>query len=204
LNRHGFRLDLKSCIGCKSCQAACKDKNELPVGLLWRRVVEVSGGDWIRRGSTWVDNTFTYFVSLSCMHCADPICVEVCPTGAMSARPDGIVNVDPDRCMGCRYCEMACPYGAPRLDHDRGVMTKCDFCRDEVDRGGAPACVRACPMRVLDWGPVEEDAAREGLLTQLFPLPDAGLTNPSGVFEPHRDTHRATNEPARVGNREEI
>ena len=204
MTRRGFFVDLKYCIGCKACQAACKDKNDLPVGLRWRRVAEVSGGDWIRRGATWIDNTFTYFVSVACMHCEDPICVEVCPTRAMSVRPDGIVTIDADRCMGCRYCEMSCPYGAPQFDPGRGIMTKCDCCREEVDRGGMPACVRACPMRVLDWRPVEELTARNGVSSDVYPLPDARLTSPSGSFGHHRDTPRATNEPARVGNREEI
>jgi anaerobic dimethyl sulfoxide reductase subunit B (iron-sulfur subunit) len=152
----------------------------------------------------WIDNTFTYFVTVACMHCADPICVEVCPTRAMHAREDGIVLIEADRCMGCRYCEFACPYGALQFDPDRGVMTKCGFCHEDVDRSGAPACAVACPMRVLDWGPIDELEARDAAHVDVHPLPDATLTSPTRVHTPHRDTVRAANEPARVGNREEI
>ncbi len=75
----GFRVDLKSCIGCKACQVACKDKHQLAEGILWRRVVEVAGGAWTRPGETWQDDTYAYFVSVACMHCEQPICAEVCP-----------------------------------------------------------------------------------------------------------------------------
>jgi anaerobic dimethyl sulfoxide reductase subunit B (iron-sulfur subunit) len=202
--RYGFRVDLSSCIGCKACQVACKDRNASPVGVRWRRVVELSGGDWIRRGELWIDSSFTYFVSVACMHCADPICVEVCPTRAMRAREDGIVLIETDRCIGCRYCEFACPYSAPQFDPSRGVMTKCDFCHDELDRAGAPACVLACPMRVLDWGDIDEPEARDAGQHDAHPLPDDSLTRPNRVHTPHRDTSRAADEPAWIGNREEI
>ena len=147
--RYGFYLDTRSCTGCKACQIACKDKNSLPAGILWRRVVEIQGGEWLPRGAAWFTSIFAYFVSSACMHCQAPICAEVCPTKAIDQREDGIVLIDSQRCMGCRYCEMACPYRALQFDLDKGVMTKCDFCFDLLDEGKSPACVSACQMRVL-------------------------------------------------------
>lgn len=202
--RYGFYVNLSSCIGCKACQIACKDKNRLEPGILWRRVVEVSGGDWVKRGQLWIDNTYTYFLSTACMHCEQPICLEVCPTRAVYQRDDGIVLIDPNRCIGCRYCEWACPYGAPQFDAAAGVMNKCDLCYDDVDQGKSPACVSACQMRVLEYGDVDELRARHGDLDDVYPLPDSTLTRPSTVFLPHRDTVCTQSEPAHIGNREEI
>jgi anaerobic dimethyl sulfoxide reductase subunit B (iron-sulfur subunit) len=197
----GFRVDLGSCTGCKACQIACKDKHGHAPGILWRRVVEVSGGRWVRHDDLWADETHHYFVSLSCMHCARPICVEVCPTSAMEKREDGIVAVDPDRCMGCRYCEWACPYAAPQFDATRGVMTKCDLCRDRLDEGRDPACVAACQMRVLSV--LDVGKQRDGA-DDVFPLPPADLTEPRTSLLPHRDVGRAAQADPRIGNEEEI
>lgn len=199
--RLGFRLDLESCTGCKACQLACKDKHDLPPGVLWRKVVEVSGGGWERRGATFVDETFNYFVSVACMHCERPICAEVCPTKAMAKGEDGIVAVDPDRCMGCRYCEWACPYAAPQFDAARGVMTKCDLCRDRLREGRPPACVAACQMRVLS---VDDFAGGSDGTAATFPLPPEELTRPSTALTPHRDVPKAERGDARIGNAEEL
>ncbi|MBI2407831.1 MAG: 4Fe-4S ferredoxin, partial [Gemmatimonadetes bacterium] len=100
----GFAFDASACSGCKACQAACKDKNQLPVGVLWRRVYEVTGGGWTRAGETWTSDVFAYHLSIACNHCERPICVEVCPTGAMHRRYDGIVAIDREKCVGCQYC----------------------------------------------------------------------------------------------------
>jgi len=199
--RLGFGVDLSSCTGCKACQIACKDKHRLPDGMLWRRVVEAQGGTWARKGDTWADLTHTYFMSVACMHCERPICVEVCPSKAMQKREDGVVFVDPDRCIGCRYCEWACPYAAPQFDAETGVMTKCDLCRDHLEKGRAPACVQACPMRVLTLENVE-DVDEESAST--FPLPPADLTGPVTLFRAHRDVAKAKRDGARIANDEEL
>jgi anaerobic dimethyl sulfoxide reductase subunit B len=199
--RLGFSVDLASCTGCKACQIACKDKHGLGSGVLWRRIVETAGGQWERRGETWVDGSYTYFVSVACMHCERPICVEVCPTKAMTKGKDGIVAVDPERCMGCRYCEWACPYGAPQFDPAAGVMTKCDLCRDHLADGRDPACVAACQMRVL--GVLDASEKRESR-DEVFPLPPAKLTEPTADFSPHRDVARAEADDPCIGNEEEI
>lgn len=204
LKRYAFYFDSAACTGCKTCQAACKDKNDLPVGVLWRRVYEVTGGGWTRRGDAWATDVFAYQVSLACNHCEQPICAEVCPASAYDVRADGLVLLNPERCLGCKYCSWACPYGAPQYNERAGHMTKCDFCADLVEAGKPPACVAACPMRVLDFGDRAELEARHGSAATIFPLPPPALTGPSLVITPHRDASRAASEPAAIGNREEV
>jgi anaerobic dimethyl sulfoxide reductase subunit B (iron-sulfur subunit) len=202
--RYGFYIDTSSCTGCKACQIACKDKNNLPVGVLWRKVVEVQGGEWLPRGEAWFTSVFAYFVSSACNHCDKPICVEVCPTKAMHQREDGIVLIDPQRCMGCRYCEMACPYRAPQFDPAQGVMTKCDFCADLLDSEESPACVSACQMRVLHFGDLDDLRTRYGDMNDIYPLPDPRLTRPALVLSPHPEAVCGRQSAARIGNQEEI
>lgn len=202
--RYGFYIDTRSCTGCKACQIACKDKNNLPVGVLWRRVVEVQGGEWLPRGEAWLTNVFAYFISAACMHCELPICAEVCPTQAITQPDDGIVTIDSERCMGCRYCEMACPYKAPQFDPAQGLMTKCDFCSDLIDEGKSPACVAACQMRVLHFGDIDELRVEHGMVADVYPLPDPRLTKPALVLTPHPDAARGVGRGAKIGNQEEI
>jgi anaerobic dimethyl sulfoxide reductase subunit B (iron-sulfur subunit) len=190
----GFAFDASACSGCKACQAACKDKHQLPVGVLWRRVYEVTGGGWTREGETWTSDVFAYHLSVACNHCERPICVEVCPTEAMHRRADGIVAVDQSKCVGCQYCSWACPYDAPQYDRANGHMTKCDLCADELAAGRPPACVAACPMRVLD---VLES---EGETASIPPLPDESLTRPVVRVKPHQSAPRS----GVLGNAEEV
>ncbi len=183
-----FYFDSSACIGCKACQIACQDKNDLPADIMWRRVFRYGGGNWIHTGLVAVpNNLFRYFVSISCQHCQDPACVTVCPTTAMSKDENGIVSIDPSQCIGCRYCEWACPYGAPHFDAAAGVMTKCNFCKDLLDAGGNPACVDACVMRALDFGELSDLQAKYGTLDAIEPLPSGEYTSPSLVITPHRN-----------------
>jgi anaerobic dimethyl sulfoxide reductase subunit B (iron-sulfur subunit) len=183
-----FHIDTSACGNCKACQIACKDKNNLPVGILWRRVFQYGGGSWSRNGWLWqASGVFSYGVSVSCMHCESPACVAACPTQAMTKRADGIVLVNQDQCIGCRYCEWACPYGAPQFDESKGVMTKCNFCEDLLAQGQNPACVDACPMRAIDFGELSELRAKYGNLSAIEPLPPAYLTAPSLVVTPHKN-----------------
>jgi len=200
--RYAFRFDQTACSGCKACQAACKDRHGLPVGVLWRRVYEVAGGGWRRDGEAWRTDAFAFNLSLACNHCAEPVCAEVCPTGAVARRGDGLVLIDRERCVGCRYCAWACPYGAPQYDESAGTMTKCDLCGEDLAAGRPPACVAACPMRVLDLVRIEGDEPAHGSGT--FPLPDPALTEPGLVVVPHRDAARAAAPSARVANDEEV
>ncbi len=199
-----FFVNSSACGGCKSCQVACKDKHDLPVGLRWRRVYEVTGGGWVRDGAAWQSTVLAYNVSISCNHCENPLCVSVCPTRAIHKGEDGIVLIDSDRCIGCQYCAWACPYGAPQFDHEAGVMTKCNLCFDEVESGGTPTCVSACPMRALEFGELETLREKYGTVAAVHPLPPAETTRPAIVFKPHKDAARADAEGARVGNLEEV
>jgi len=204
MTQYAFYFDSSSCSGCKACQAACKDKHGLPMGVLWRRVYEVTGGGWTRSGEAWLSTVFAYNVSLACNHCDRPICLEVCPAGAYTKREDGIVLLDAAKCIGCRYCAWACPYGAPQYDEQAGHMTKCSLCAENIDAGQPPSCVAACPMRVLDFGDRAELQARYGGFDTVYPLPTAELTQPSLVMTPHQDARRAGPGSARVGNWEEV
>jgi anaerobic dimethyl sulfoxide reductase subunit B (iron-sulfur subunit) len=205
-----FTFDASACSGCKACQEACKDKNGLPVGILWRRVIEVSGGEWHSRGSAWENNVYAYNLTLACNHCTHPKCAGVCPTEAYSVRPDGIVLLDQSKCMGCGYCAWACPYGAPQYDPLQGVMTKCDFCYDNLDAGLPPNCVSACPLRVLNCGALKDPGTFKGgqdlwLLPASqhpYPLPEYSRTEPHLSIKPHPGMNNPLDKT--VSNREEI
>ena len=143
-----FYFDMTACIGCKACQMACKDKNNLPLGILYREVKSYEVGEYPMPG--------VYHTSLTCNHCVDPACVKNCPTGAMYKNEDGVVLHDDDMCIGCQTCVKTCPYGVPKYLEEKNITGKCDTCIAIRKEGGLPQCVAACPMRALDFGTVEE------------------------------------------------
>jgi DMSO reductase iron-sulfur subunit len=207
---YAFTFDAAFCSGCKACQAACKDKNNLPLGVLWRRVIEVSGGSWQKNGEAWNNTVFAYNLSMACNHCIHPKCAGICPANAYVVRDDGIVILDSTKCMGCGYCAWACPYRVPQYDAEAGHMSKCNFCFDNLEQGLPPACVAACPLRVLDYEetPTGVSAANEIRLWDVppekhpYPLPDYSRTQPRLAIKPHA----AMNNTAQkfVANSEEI
>lgn len=200
--RLGFYIDTASCSGCKTCQVACQDKNNLDPGHLWRRIYEIEGGDWEKEDDKWSGLPHSWYVSISCNHCSEPACVEACPTGAMTITDEGIVIVNTDRCMGCGYCNWACPYDAPRMDKNTGKMSKCDFCIDRIREGLNPVCVDACPMRALEFGPLDELEKKHGRIKDIYPLPDPEITSPSIVIKQHR--HSIDEAVRCISNREEV
>jgi anaerobic dimethyl sulfoxide reductase subunit B (iron-sulfur subunit) len=159
----GFYLEADRCVGCYACMAACKNWNDVPPkvtavpgtqGPKWRRVTSIETGAF--------PNAKITKISLSCMHCAKPACMAVCPTGAITKRAqDGIVVVDQSKCIGCRYCFFACPFGAPQFGDD-GTMQKCNYCLDRTTKGLDPACVATCPAHALHAGSMEELAKLAG------------------------------------------
>ena len=214
---YAFTFDAKFCSGCKACQAACKDKNNLPAGVLWRHVYEVSGGAWQSVGDAWTNSVFAYNLSMSCNHCEHPKCAGVCPVDAYSVRKGGIVFLDTTKCMGCGYCAWACPYGAPQYNPKAGHMTKCDFCLDQLELGLPPACVAACPMRVLDVTESGEQTEENSLeadgsgqmelwntpgTEHPFPLPAFSRTEPHLAIRPHPAMNNAQEKT--LANVEEI
>ncbi|WP_424210644.1 DMSO/selenate family reductase complex B subunit [Streptomyces sp. BI20] len=200
----GFHFNQSLCTGCKACQIACKDKHDLPQAVNWRRVAEYCGGTWQQSGETFTPSVFASYMSISCNHCEEPACVKVCPTTAMTQGPDGVVTVDDSKCVGCRYCEWACPYSAPQFNPETGHMSKCDMCADYRAEGEDPACVAACPSRALDWGPIDELRSRHGKLAGVEPLPDPKITRPRLVITPHRDAQPSGTGTGAIANSEEI
>lgn len=198
----GFYFDQTLCNGCRACQISCKDKHDLPLGVNWRKVVEYVGGDL--EGESDKPKVFSYYTSISCNHCEDPICVQVCPTTAMTIRDDGTVYVDQTKCIGCRYCQWACPYGAPQLNSETGRMSKCDLCYDYRSSGQNPACVDACPTRALHWGQINELRAEHGDAAGIAPLPDPSITHPRLVITPHKDAQTWDNQTGEIANSKEI
>jgi anaerobic dimethyl sulfoxide reductase subunit B (iron-sulfur subunit) len=204
VNQYAFFFDASCCTGCKACQVACKDRNNLDGDLIWRRVYEVAGGGWEKRGEVWVPAVIAYNVSMACNHCEKPPCALSCPVKAIGKRDDGLVLIETERCIGCRYCEWACPYSAIRFNAGTNTVSKCHFCFDALDAGEPPACVSACPQRALDFGDLAELRKKYGDVRQIFPLPDPAQAEPALVIKPHRDAAGAAAKGAEVANWEEV
>jgi anaerobic dimethyl sulfoxide reductase subunit B (iron-sulfur subunit) len=185
----GFYVNQQFCMGCKTCVIACKDKNDSEVGVNYRRVTEHCSGGFAQVGSGFAPNVSAYWLSLSCNHCDNPKCVQNCPSGAMHKNPaDGTVSVDQAVCIGCKYCTWSCPYGAPQFSEQKGKVQKCDLCADYRAQGKNPACVDACPMRAIEFGPIDELKKKHPDAVAWVPgLPDAGITHPNTIFTPHKN-----------------
>lgn len=151
---YGFHFEPEKCIQCHACEAACKSWRRTEPGIDWRWVRAVWSGDY--------PDVSLASLSMSCQHCIQPECVDVCPEDAIEKRAeDGVVVVDPQRCIGCQTCLDACPFDVPRFGTD-DIMQKCDMCRPAADDGSAPpACVATCPTGALQYGLCDIDAKKD-------------------------------------------
>jgi tetrathionate reductase subunit B len=170
-HNYGMGIDIHKCIGCGRCVNACKLENKVPKQPFYFRT-------WIERyiipveGETMVDspdggiNGFdklpipeskilrSFFVPKLCNHCENPPCVQVCPVGATFTSRDGVVLMDSEYCIGCRYCIQACPYGARFLNPHTKTADKCNFCYHRITKGLLPACVEVCPTQARVFGEI--------------------------------------------------
>lgn len=169
MTRYAMVIDLKKCIGCHSCTLACKLENSTRPSVFWNRVEDIEEGKYpsVRR----------LFLPRTCMHCQNPPCVDVCPTGASYKRDDGIVFVEYDKCIGCKACMVACPYQAryyngedsvyflehitPNeqvgyLNHKIGTAEKCNFCVRRLEEGLEPACIHSCQAKARYFGNLDD------------------------------------------------
>lgn len=149
-------IDLDTCIGCFSCEVSCKQENDLRLGESWSKVVT--------EGPT---GTFPdiekYWLPVMCQQCADAPCVHVCPTGASYRSADNVVLVDKEKCIGCKYCMMACPYGVRAWNQQEKVVEKCTLCQQRTAVGDLPACVAGCCGESRFYGDLDDpssDASR--------------------------------------------
>ncbi len=205
MTHYAFHFDGTRCTGCKTCEMACKDYKDLGLGVAYRKVYEVTFGETKKADDgTFASTCVSYPLSLACNHCENPACVKVCPTGAMHQDADtGLVSVDADKCIGCGYCHMACPYNAPKVDREKGHSVKCDGCKERVAAGEKPVCVEACPARALDFGPVDA-MSKLGEQADIAPLPAKSYTSPNLYVKPSKDAKPAGDASAKVVNPLEV
>ncbi len=184
---YGMLIDLRRCTGCHACSVACKAEFDVPLGVTRSWVEYVEKGDY--------PNVRRSFLPRLCNHCSKPPCVDVCPTGATWKRAeDGIVVVDPDICIGCKYCVQACPYDARFVNPVTGSVDKCDFCLHRVTQGLEPSCVNTCIGRARIFGDLNDPKSEISMMVAMNPItvlrPEMG-TEPNVFYiaADHSDPH---------------
>ena len=196
--QYGMVIDTRRCIGCHACTVACKSEFDVPMG------VNRSWVEYTEKGS--FPNVQRTFLPRLCNHCSEPPCVSVCPTGATYKREDnGIVEIDPDVCIGCKYCIQACPYDARFSNPETGLADKCDFCFHRVSKGLVPSCVNTCQGRARIFGDINDPDSEVSKLiakNSITVLRREMGTQPNVFYiaADHSDTHDAkyNNEYIRV------
>lgn len=151
---YGILVDVTRCSGCEQCVGACVSANKLDPQQAQIDRIRIADGLSANRLSTLIKLPGGRFVRKSCMHCLEPSCVSACLVGGITKTADGPVVYDPDKCIGCRYCMLACPFHIPRYEWDstHPYMVKCMMCFERIKDNGLPACVQACPNQVLQFG----------------------------------------------------
>ena len=192
-------IDTSKCIGCKACQAACLEWNDLreEVGInhgVYDNPLDLTPNSLtVMRFSEWINpetqNLEWLIRKDGCMHCADPGCLKACPApGAIVQYSNGIVDFDHDKCIGCGYCIKGCPFNIPRISKVDNKAYKCTLCSDRVAVGQGPACAKACPTQAIVFGTKEEMKQHaEGRIKDLKSrgYKNAGLYDPPGVGGTH-------------------
>jgi len=182
-NQVGWYFNENNCIACRACEAGCKQEFDLPIGVRRRRVIIKEEGKY--------PNVKVRYLSSACNHCEEPSCIKACPVGAYTKEPEfGAVLLDQEKCIGCKRCQAACPYGAPQFDEKKKKMDKCTFCYHRLKEGLPPACVRTCPGYALWHGKLSDVEARKAapeiytrpLQDRLPGFADPKLTLPSVRF----------------------
>ncbi|HHI81999.1 MAG TPA: 4Fe-4S dicluster domain-containing protein [Rhizobiales bacterium] len=161
--QYAMVIDTRRCIGCHACSVACKAEFDVPLGATRSWVEYIEKGEY--------PNVSRHFLPRLCNHCSDPACVPVCPTGATYKRKqDGIVVVDADKCIGCGYCVLACPYNARFINPGTGTADKCDFCLHRVSKGIAPSCVNTCQGKARIFGDMNDPESEVAKLIATEPV----------------------------------
>jgi molybdopterin-containing oxidoreductase family iron-sulfur binding subunit len=196
--KYGMVIDLRRCIGCNACTIACKQQYGNPPGIFYSHVGITEAGTY--------PNARQVPLPVLCNHCTDAPCVDVCPTGASAKQANGIVTIDANKCIGCRYCMVACPYNvrqfigsAPQsffpdkggqtayetvayAKHQVGTVEKCSFCADRVAAGQLPACVLTCVGQARFFGDLDDPASQVSLLIMEH---NAKPLNPEAGTQPN-------------------
>lgn len=179
-------IDLDRCIGCYACEIACKLENGVPLGVYFNKVLTIGPN------GTFPDLEM-YFLPTVCQQCRDAPCVTVCPTGASYKNEDGVVLVNKEACIGCRYCMMACPYGARSYNEETKVVEKCTLCEHLQAVGEPPACVKVCCAKARFFGDIDDPGSdvskvlKEAGNDNVHAMPDVG-NHPSVRYILHRKT----------------
>lgn len=165
MSTYAMLNDLTKCIGCRACQVACKEWNQLEYGRTY--FTNTRNNPPVLESETYTRIEYKYLPDMDpslperwyyrrhmCHHCETPGCVSICPVGALEKRPEGPTAHDPETCIGCRMCQLACPFGVPKYEADTIVATmhKCTLCYDRIDNGEEPACAKACLTDAITWG----------------------------------------------------
>ena len=182
MKQMGFYFDQTRCIGCYTCSVACKDWNDIPVGVNWRLIKSIEEGKFPKLSLA--------YLSISCHHCINPPCVKACPTEAIIKRQsDGIVIVNSEKCLGKNDCGSkclkVCPWDIPQFrSEENAKMEKCNFCLERLEQGQQTICVEACPMYAIDAGSIDELIEKYGDITEAEGFKYSNIIKPSIIFKP--------------------